>query len=162
MKQTEQSILLLNTYDGTLNHAQIRPKCKKSTVTFKLTYYDDTKQGTVTKAELIFKKVIALSFSINYFDTPIGAELCGFYEIIDEKKKRELLEQNFQQRREGFLCHGNYTYDPEDPDDMLNYRESLEKTEKKLHKYHLYQQQTTGGIYYILAKSYEIKKKKNS
>ena len=89
MKQTEQSILLLNTYDGTLNHAQIRPKCKKSTVTFKLTYYDDTKQGTVTKAELIFKKVIALSFSINYFDTPIGAELCGFYEIIDEKKNRE-------------------------------------------------------------------------
>lgn len=160
MKQTKQSRPLLDTCDGSMKHIQIRPKYKKSTVIFKLTYYDDTKQGALTKVKLIFKKVIALSFSMNYFDTPIGAELCGFYEITDKEKKRELIEQNFRQRKEGFLCHGNYTYDPEDPDDMLNYRKTLEKTEKKLHKYHLYQQQTTGGIYYILAKSYEIKKKK--
>ena len=39
---------------------------------------------------------------------------------------------------------------------MLNYRKPIDEIFENLEKYHLYQQQTQGGIYYILAGSYEL------
>jgi len=39
---------------------------------------------------------------------------------------------------------------------MLNWREPIDELYKNLDTYHLYQQQTQGGVYYILAKSFEI------
>ena len=57
---------------------------------------------------------------------------------------------------DGYLYHGDYDYDAAEENDMLNWREPVEELYKNMDKYHLYQQQTQGGIYYILAGGYEV------
>ena len=156
----ERSKLLLATFDGSLRKIQIEPCRKYSKVKCKVRYYDEMADGTAVKAEIVFQHVVAISFWVNQFENTIGAELGGFYEIFVRDKKKEMLEKNFNGRREGYLYHGNYPYDPEDGDDMLNYRDNLERAEKKLDRYHLYQLQTIGGMYEFLAKGYRLEKKK--
>ena len=80
----------------------------------------------------------------------------GFYEIFSQEEKEEILERNFNFRRDGFLLHGDYDYDPDEEADILNYRESINAVRDELDIYHLYQQQTTGGIYFLLAKNWSV------
>ena len=62
-----------------------------------------------------------------------------------------MIEKIFDNRLEGYLYHGDYDYDPEEEHDMLNPRETFNEIVKEIDKYKLYQQQTQGGIFYILA-----------
>lgn len=149
-----KSKLILKTYDGSLLNLKITPKYLDSKVEFRIKYYDET--DSLVKAKMIFNKVAFVDFEINLFDNYIGAELFGFYEIFDEGKKKELIEKLFKNRLDGFLYHGDYDYDSDDENDILNYREPIEEFCHNLDEYHLYQQQTQGGIYYILAKNFEI------
>ncbi len=151
-----KSQLLIKTYDGSLTIFKVKPKCHRTKVEFDIKYYDYDGDGALKKAKLLFHDVISIDFAVNYFDNYIGAELFGFFEIFDRKFKKDLLEKIFNERREGYLFHGDYNYDPEEEADMLNYRENFKEVEATLDEYHLYQQQTQGGIYYILAKGYEL------
>ena len=151
-----KSKLILKTYDGSLLNLKITPKYLDSKVEFRIKYYDET--GSFVKAKMIFDKVAFVDFEINFFDNYIGAELFGFYEIFDEGKKKELIEKLFKNRLDSFLYHGDYDYDSDDENDILNYREPIEVFCYNLDEYHLYQQQTQGGIYYILAKNFKIVK----
>ena len=72
--------------------------------------------------------------------------------MFDDEMKISIVEKIFKNRREGVLYPGNYNYDPEDEHDHLNYREPIDEIDK----YCLYRQQTQGGIFYILALSYEL------
>ena len=54
------------------------------------------------------------------------------------------------------MYHGNYDYNPLEANDMLNYKEPLDEIINQIGKYKLYQQQTQGGIYYVLALGYNI------
>ena len=67
-----------------------------------------------------------------------------------------MIEKVFHTRKDGFLLHGNYDYEPDNGHDMLNYRERMQTVDEHLAQYHLYQQQTEGGIYYLLAGGYEL------
>lgn len=78
-------------------------------------------------------------------------------EIFDDEMKISIVEKIFKNRREGVLYTGDYNYDPEDENDHLNYRETIDKIIKEIDKYCLYQQQTQGGIFYILALSCELR-----
>lgn len=100
--------------------------------------------------------MISVNFEVNYFENYIGAELFGFYEIFCSDNKTEMIEKVFSTRLDGYLYHGDYDYDPNDENDILNYRESVNDIFDDLENYHLYQQQTQGDIYYILASGYEI------
>ncbi|WP_270940679.1 hypothetical protein [Romboutsia lituseburensis] len=153
MKQIK-SKLILNTFDGTMKKLSINPKCTDSKVEFNIKYYNE--EDILTKASIIFKGVIAIDFEINYFDNFIGSELFGFYEIFETAAKINMLEKIFNNRLEGYLYHGNYNYDPNEEHDMLNYREPLNEIIKKIDNYRLYQQETGGGIFYILALDYEV------
>ncbi len=150
------SKLLLKTFDGSLLSLKVKPKCTRTKVECDLKYYDYDGDGELKRAKMVFHNVISVDFEINYFDNYIGAELFGFYEIYDEKAKQKMLEKVFQARREGYLMHGDYDYDPEEEADMLNYRGDFHEIENNLEQYHLYQQQTQGGIYYILSQGYEL------
>ena len=59
-------------------------------------------------------------------------------------------------RKDGYLFHGDYDYDPGEPADMLNFRPPMEAVLGELEQYRLFQQQTQGGIYHILCKRYEL------
>lgn len=149
-----KSKLILSTYDGTMKKLNINQKYTDSKVEFNIKYYDE--KDRVIKAIIIFKGVIAIDFEINYFNNSIGSELFGFYEIFDTTAKINMIEKIFNNRLEGYLYHGDYDYEPKDENDMLNYKEELNEVVKEIDKYKLYQQQTEGGIFYILASSYEI------
>lgn len=140
--------LILNLYDGTMKKLNITPKFKKSKVEFKVEYYN--KDDILVKASIIFKDVIAIDFQINYFDNYIGSELGGFYEILDKKAKITMVEKIFNNRLESYLYDGDYTYGPNE-DGMIDYRANIDDILKEIDKYKLYQQQTQGGIFYILA-----------
>lgn len=152
----EKSKLLLGTYDAKLTKLRVNPKCKRTEVSYKLKMYDEKLQKLI-KRKMMFEDVAAIEFRMNYFDNPMGAEVFGFYEIFAREEKEALLERNFVFRKEGFLYHENYEYEEEDSHDMLNYKSEYEKVRKNLDKYHLFQQQTTGGIYLILAKKWSVK-----
>lgn len=72
----------------------------------------------------------------------MGAELRGFYEIFQIKKKKEMVEKIFKNRLDVFLYHGDYNYDANEGNDMLNWREPIDELSNNIEKYHLYQQQT--------------------
>lgn len=150
------SKLLIKTFDGSLSDLTLKPKCMDSTVEFKIVYYDYDGDKSLLKAKVLFHEVVAIDFEVNLFDNCIGAELCGFYEIFQVEMKKKIIEKIFRNRLDGFLYHGDYNYDSTEENDTLNWREPIEILFKNIEKYHLYQQQTQGGIYYILASDYEI------
>lgn len=149
-----RSKLLLKTFDGTMKKCILNPKCTESRFEMFIQYYEE--EDILKDAELVFEQVISVDFEVNYFDNFIGAELFGFYEIFDKNKKQGMINKIFQNRIEEFLNHGDYDYDPNDPHDMLNYKKPIDEIVKQLDEYHLYQQQTQGGVFCILAKCYHI------
>ena len=91
---TSNSKLLIKTFDGSLMDIKIKPKCKDSTVTFNVKYYDHEGDGSLMKVKILFQHVVAIHFEVNLFDNCIGSELCGFYEIfnVDKKKRNDRKE----------------------------------------------------------------------
>ncbi|MEM1485228.1 hypothetical protein V6615_10150 [Oscillospiraceae bacterium PP1C4] len=156
MLNTQNSKLLIKTFDGSLLNLKIKPKCLNSTIEFDIKYYDYDGDESLIKAKIIFREVVSIDFEINFFDNFIGAELFGFYEIFNIEKKKEMIEKVFKARLDGYLYHGDYDYDANEENDILNYCEPINKMFENLEKYRLYQQQTQGGIYYILAGGYDI------
>lgn len=152
-----RSRLLLTTYDGSITECKIRPQGEDAQVEFAIQYYrrENGEERTVS-AVLRFYQVASLDFEVNCFDNPLGAELGGFYEILDESAKKQMLEKVFENRKDGYLFHGDYDYDPGEPADMLNFRPPMEAVLGELEQYRLFQQQTQGGIYHILCKRYEL------
>lgn len=153
----DKSKLILRTFDGTMKKCIVKPKCTESTVELRIKYYDE--ENTLKKGTLIFEHVIALDIEINYFDNSVGSELMGFYEIFDKSAKERMIDKIFQNRRDGYLFHGDYNYDPHEENDMINYKEPIYEIKKKLDEYHFYQQQTEGGLFCILANNYKFVKK---
>lgn len=153
---TTTSKLLIKTFDGSLFDFTVTPKCMDSSVEFNMAYYDYDGDKSLLKVKVRFQNVVAIDFEVNFFDNSIGAELCGFYEILQEEMKKKIVEKVFNNRLDGYLYHGDYDYDPNEENDMLNWHNPIDELFRNMEKYHLYQQQTQGGIYYILASGYEI------
>lgn len=154
MRQNPTSKLLIKTFDGSMPRLVIKPKCTETEVELDIQYYDYDGDRMLKTAKILFRSVVSIDFEVNYFDNPIGAELFGFYEIDWPEKKRKMIEKVFDTRKDGYLLHGDYDYEPDNEQDMLNYRERMMDVYEHLDRYHLYQQQTEGGIYYILAEEY--------
>ena len=152
-----KSKLLLNTYDGNLTACTIRPQSEDTQVEFSIQYYrHENGEERNVSAVLRFSQVASVDMEINFFDNPIGAELGGFYEILDENFKKQMLEKVFRNRKDGYLFHGDYDYDLEETGDILNFRPPIEGVLGELAQYRLFQQQTQGGIYHFLCKRYEL------
>ena len=151
----KKSQLLLSSFDAQLTELKIIPKRNNTIISYKLKMYDEDSPRRVTKI-MRFEDVAAIAFQMNYFENTIGSEVCGFYEIFQPERKERLLERNFTSRKDNYLFHGDYNYDPDDPHDLLNYRENMERVLRELDDYHLYEQQTMVGSYLILAKRWSI------
>lgn len=146
--------LLLDDFDGSMGRLELEPECCGTKAFFRVQYWD--KAENPVEAILIFSDVISVSFSVNYFDNPIGSELFGLYEIEDETEKVKLIRENFLSRRREFLLAEYDGYDPEDPHDILNDTKEMERFIKNAEEYHLYQQQTQGGTYRLLASGLKV------
>ena len=150
----EKSKLIVKTFDGSMKKLNILPKNKETKIELEIDYYDDNDKKT--NAMLSFDKVIAIDFRVNYFESCIGSELGGFYEIFDKSYKIQIIEDVFQNRLNGYLYHGDYNYDAKDEHDSLNYRYEINEIMKCIDSYHVYQQQIDAGILLVVAKAYTI------
>lgn len=151
MKKTN---LLYHTFDGNLQTISVVPKHLKTKCSFQIELWNEEEQKK-TILTLDFDHVAALEFSMNFCDNGDGADLGGFYKVPGKKQKRKLLERNFKRRKKDWLMTRLSEYNPDDPDDVLNNRENVDKLEEKLKKYSLYLLQSMGGAWLILAKGYE-------
>ena len=115
-------------------------------------------------AELVVKEdgavetgdVAVIDFRINYFDNMIGAEAFGLYEIMDRAFIERLAKNNFERRKEIYLLEGNYDYDEDDENDMLNCFDIMNTFAEECDSYHTYVQYVDAGVYIIVAKGLEI------
>lgn len=148
--------LILKTFGGTMEQARVMPAWKESRVEFRIRYYGE--RDVKSDAMIVFRQVISIDFEVNYFDNCIGSKLFGLYETEDDACKRQMVEKLFENRRRGYLLPGDYDYDPEDGEDMLNDRTTVSQILRELDTYHLYQQHTQGGVFLILCGSYELLK----
>ena len=143
--------LLLSAFDGTMLRLEVLPAREETRVQLSMQYWDSNDRRVSGKLE--FYGVAAIGFSVNYHGQSIGSELCGLYELTDKAEKVEMLRENFDRRRRDFLLTG-YAFDENDPHDLLNDTSPLERI--RLADLHLYEQQTEGGVYRILAKGWKL------
>ena len=146
--------LLLGNFDGSMERLELLPECGAARAVFHTRYWE--REDRSVEAVVTFFGVIAISFSVNYFDNPMGSELFGLYELEDEAEKVRLIRDNFSIRRREFLLAGYDGYDPEDEDDLLNSPREMEQAILRIKRYHLYQQQTQGGTYRLVARGYKM------
>ncbi|GEM_PF-3458158 len=159
-KHKKRSKLLFPTYDAHLFSAGYTPEYRgKSRCVFLLNEIWNEEEQKNYSAHLEFRKVAAMEAVLNVAEDGIGADVGGLYEIFGKKQKIALLERIFQRKKELWLLPGDYDYDEDDSNDSLNYREDLERFQRKknLKKYHLYLLEKQGGGFLILAKKYKIR-----
>lgn len=149
-----KSKMILNTHDGSMENLKLEPRKKDTSLEFEIKYYNE--EDVLAKVSLIFKGVIAIDFRVNYFDNGMASELGGFYEVFEKDYKIKIIEDLFENRRHGNLIHGDYKYDSTDENDSLNWRKPIDDIRGEMDDYHLYQLQTDGGIFLVLAKSFYV------
>lgn len=147
--------LLYHTFDGDLKAVSVTPQHLDSKCTFQMDVWGDQGAGEKQSLILSFDQVAALEFSMNFCDNVIGADLGGFYKVPGKKQKRKLLERNFKRRKKDWVMTRLCDAEAEDPDNILNCHDDVDKLEAQLGKYNLYLLQSMGGAWLVLAKGYE-------
>ena len=146
---------ILPNFDARISKIDIRPKNQHTKVTISSRMYN-LETDMPENVKLVFADVAAIDFRINYFDNMIGAEVLGLYEIIDRKFIDQLVQDNFERRKELYLLEGNYNYDEEDPHDMLNTFDLMGTYEDEKDHYRTFVQNVDAGVYIIVAKEFQV------
>ena len=146
---------ILPNFDARISKIDIRPKNRHTKVTISSRMYNP-ETDMPENVKLVFADVAAIDFRINYFDNMIGAEVLGLYEIIDRKFIDQLVQDNFERRKEMYLLEGNYNYDEEDPHDMLNTFDLMGTYEDEKDHYRAFVQNVDAGVYIIVAKEFQV------
>ena len=147
--------LVLANYDARISKIDIKPKNKHTKVILSSRMYnEETDQKETIK--LVFVDVATIDFQINYFDNMIGAEVMGLHEIVDVKFIERIVRENFERRKEIYLLEGDYHYDENNEDDMLNSFDVMDIYVKEKDSYHAFVQNVDAGVYIIVAKELQI------
>lgn len=146
--------LILANFDARISDIAIKPKNKRTKVIIKAKMYDEYDEKKNVK--IIFSDVAAIDFRINYFDNMIGAESMGLFKIEDKMFIDSLVKDVFERRKEIYLLEGNYEYDENEPNDMLNVLDLDGQFGKEVASYSAFVQNVDAGVYIILAKHYEL------
>ena len=149
--------LLLNNFDARIPKITIKPKSSRSKTVIHSKIYDENARK-VKAVRIVFDRVAAIEFCVNYFDGMIGAEAFGLYEIEDADFIDSVVKRNFERRRDVYLLEGDYDYEPDEPADLLNVFDLTGTYRKKKGKYHAYVQNVDAGVYIIIAKGCQIVK----
>lgn len=110
---------ILANYDARISKIDIKPKNKHTKVILSSQmYHEEMDQKEAVK--LIFVDVAAIDFRMNYFESMMGIEAMGLYEVTDKTFIERLVKEIFERRKEIYLLEGDYNYDEDDEADMLN------------------------------------------
>jgi len=147
---------ILANYDARISKIDIKPKNKYTKVILSSQmYHEETDKKEAVK--LIFVDVAAIDFRMNYFESMMGIEAMGLYEITDKTFIERLVKEIFERRKEIYLLEGDYNYDEDDEADMLNSFDEIHIFLEEKDSYHTYIQNVDAGVYIIVAKDLEIR-----
>ena len=148
---------ILANYDARISKIEIKPKNKHTKVILSSQmYHEETDKKEAVK--LVFVDVAAIDFRMNYFESMMGIEAMGLYEIIDKTFIERLVKETFERRKEIYLLEGDYNYDENDEADMLNSFDVIHMFLEEKDSYHTYVQNVDAGVYIIVAKDLEIRR----
>ena len=150
-----KSKLVLANYDARILKIDIKPKNKHTKVIISSQMFNE-ETDQKENAKLVFIDVAAIDFHINFFDSMIGEEAMGLYEIENIEFAEQLVKENFERRKEIYLLEGHYNYDENDEYDMLNSFDVMGTYAKEKDCYHAYIQNVDAGVYMIVAKELQI------
>ncbi len=152
MKKAE---LILANFDARIPKIEIKPKNTASKVIISSKMYDEETDEKIS-VKILFDNVAAIDFRINLFDCMIGAEVFGLYCIRDKEFIESITRSIFDRRKEIFLLEGDYNYDANDENDMLNVLDVFGEFSKSIEEYAAYVQNVEAGVYIIVAKNVRI------
>ena len=147
--------LILANFDARLSKIEVKPKSEQTKVTLSTRMYNE-ETDEKENVKIIFDYVAAMEFRINYFDNMIGAEVFGLYEIPDKGFIEQVVNGNFERRKEVYLLEGGYNYDDDDEHDMLNVLDLMGTFAAEKDSYHAYVQNVDAGVYIVIAKEVQI------
>ena len=147
--------LILANFDARLSKIEVKPKSEQTKVTLSTRMYNE-ETDEKENVKIIFDHVAAMEFRINYFDNMIGAEVFGLYEIPDKGFIEQVVNGNFERRKEVYLLEGGYNYDEEDEHDLLNVLDLAGTFATEKDSYHAYVQNVDAGVYIVIAKEVQI------
>lgn len=143
--------LLVKNFDARIPKIEIKPKGSDSKIVVFSKMYAEN-DGKKMNVKIDFNDVSAIEFSVNYFDTMIGAEALGLYEIEDVDFVNSVVKRNFERRREVYLFEGDYDYNSSEPADMLNVFDLLGIYQKEKEKVSCFRSESgCGRLYYYCA-----------
>ena len=146
---------ILANYDARISKIDIKPKNKHTKVILSSQmYHEEMDQKEAVK--LIFVDVAAIDFRMNYFESMMGIEAMGLYEVTDKTFIERLVKEIFERRKEIYLLEGDYNYDEDDEADMLNSFDEIHIFLEEKDSYHTYVQNVDAGVYIIVAKDLKI------
>ena len=154
MKKVE---LILANFDARIPKIEIKPKNTASKVIISSKMYDEETDEKIS-VKILFDDVVAIDFRINFFDCMIGAEAFGLYCIRDKEFIESITRTIFDRRKEIFLLEGDYNYDVNDENDMLNVLDVFGEFSKSIEEYAAYVQNVEAGVYIIVAKNVRIER----
>ena len=149
----EKAKLVLANFDARISKIEIKPKNNRTKVVISSRMFDNE------PVKLVFEGVAAIDFRINYFDNMIGAEVLGLYEITDQSFIDRVVKDTFERRKEIYLLEGDYDYEEDDENDMLNVLDLGGDFSGEKELYHAYVQNVDAGVYIIVAKQLRIVRK---
>lgn len=147
--------LVLANYDARIFNISVKPKNKNTKVIFSSKMYDIASDEKKT-VKIIFSEVAAIDFRINFFDSLIGCEACGLYQIEEKLFVKRLVREIFERRKEIYLLEGDYNYDEDEPNDMLNMLDLDGTFMKDINDYSVYIQNVDAGVYIVVAKDIQV------
>lgn len=154
MKKAE---LILANFDARIPKIEIKPKNIDSKVIFSSKMYDE-ETDQIISVKIYFSHVAAIDFRINLFDCMIGAEAFGLYCIRDKEFIEAVTRGIYDRRNEIFLLEGNYNYEEEDENDMLNCFDVSGDFSQSIEEYAAFIQNVEGGVYIIIAKQMRVER----
>lgn len=154
MKKAE---LILANFDARIPKIEIKPKNTASKVIISSKMYDEETDEKIS-VKILFDDVAAIDFRINLFDCMIGAEAFGLYCIRDKEFIESITRTIFDRRKEIFLLEGDYNYDVNNENDMLNGLDVFGEFGKNNEEYAAYVQNVEAGVYIIVAKNVRIER----
>ena len=147
--------LILANFDARLSKIEVKPKNNQTKAILSTRMYNEITDEK-ENAKIIFEDVAAVEFRINFFDSLIGAESCGLYEIVDRAFIDKMVQDNFVRRKEVYLLEGDYNYDEDDEHDMLNVLDLMGTFAAGKDSYHAYVQNVDAGVYIVVARRVQI------
>lgn len=146
---------ILANFDARISEIKIIPENRTTKIVIESKMHDQL-SGESKIVKIVFSDVAAIDFRINFFDSGVGSEAAGLYQIDEKQFIEKLAQEIFERRKSIYLLEGDYDYCEKDPGDLLNTLDIYENFMPAINNYRVFVQNVDAGVYVVVAKDVQI------